>query len=77
MNSKLDTLTVTTQQNKVQLLTHSSAATMHLCEQVISIPRELLHGNQIFLAQLSCLDAATPTSLNIVHPKVQHILITF
>jgi hypothetical protein len=61
MDCRLGQLTVIDQSKRIQLVAYSSPATLHLCEQDISVSKELHHGNQVFLANLSCLESFPST----------------
>jgi Retroviral aspartyl protease len=73
MNCRLGQLTVTDQYSKVQLVAYSSPATIHLCEQDLSIPKEIHQGNQLFIAHISCLETSSVYQ-QVMHPQVQQIL---
>jgi hypothetical protein len=74
MNCRLGQLTVTDQYSKVQLIAYSSPATIHLCEQDLSIPKKRHQGNQFFIAHLSCLETSSSVHQQVIHPQVQQIL---
>jgi Reverse transcriptase (RNA-dependent DNA polymerase)/Retroviral aspartyl protease len=76
MDCKIGQLTVTDQNQKISLLVHSPTASIHFCEQIVSVPKELHQGHEVFLAHLSCLEVFSPVSPN-YNSKVQDILSSF
>jgi Retroviral aspartyl protease len=77
MDCRIGQLTVTDQNQKIPLLVHSPTASIHFCEQIVSVPKELPQGHEVFLAHLSCLEVFSLVSPKVYNFRVQDILSSF